>query len=324
MFERGEEEYEHLLLDLKALGLGIAPLPDQEDQIMFDPGDEIRAHEALDSPERGEQDEEVTSQVLPSPDMDWDDNPWYGVGGSRDNILGTNKWGRGGMLDFILWGRGGMLGSIVWGRGGMLSSNMRGRDDVLDSNLWESVVCPDQTSVGEVVCPGPSCGGGVVSPAPTRRKRKKTKKHTRGDRQVLNTLESSYYQLCGWCNAQPKEHSQQSIQLCCSPTGTQCPDLSSYKAATGNWWQSEDAMSSNSVGVSSKKSKRINAFPLVGKQKQVNFDHQQMATFDERIKKAALAIELRAITRAGARGTPTKSPEATTTTPPKIPVLPYF
>ena len=78
-------------------------------------------------------------------------------------------------------------------------------------------------------------------------------------------------------------------------------------------------MSSNSVGVSSKKSKRINAFPLVGKQKQVNFDHQQMATFDERIKKAALAIELRAITRAGARGTPTKSPDAPTTMPPKIP-----
>ena len=102
MFERGEEEYEHLLLDLKALGLGIAPLPDQEDQIMFDPGDEIRAHEALDSPERGEQDEEVTSQVLPSPDMDWDDNPWYGVGGSGHNILGSNKWGRGGMLNSIL------------------------------------------------------------------------------------------------------------------------------------------------------------------------------------------------------------------------------
>ena len=38
-FEQGEEDYEHLLLDLKALGLGNGPLPDQEDQIMFDPGD---------------------------------------------------------------------------------------------------------------------------------------------------------------------------------------------------------------------------------------------------------------------------------------------
>ena len=39
MFKRGEEEYEHLLIDLKALGLGIEQLPVHEDQVMFDPGE---------------------------------------------------------------------------------------------------------------------------------------------------------------------------------------------------------------------------------------------------------------------------------------------
>ena len=46
---------------------------------MFDPGEEDRAHEALDSLMRGEQEEEGTSQALPSPDMDWDDTPWCGM-----------------------------------------------------------------------------------------------------------------------------------------------------------------------------------------------------------------------------------------------------
>ena len=52
-FEQGEEDYEHFLLDLKALGLGIQTLPDQEDQVMFIPGEEVDAHEALDSHIRG-------------------------------------------------------------------------------------------------------------------------------------------------------------------------------------------------------------------------------------------------------------------------------
>ena len=37
-FKRGEEDYEHLLIDLKAMGLGIKILPEEKDQIMFDPG----------------------------------------------------------------------------------------------------------------------------------------------------------------------------------------------------------------------------------------------------------------------------------------------
>ena len=44
----------HLLLDLKALGIGIEPLPDKENQIMFETGEEVRVHEVLDSLMRGE------------------------------------------------------------------------------------------------------------------------------------------------------------------------------------------------------------------------------------------------------------------------------
>ena len=149
-----------------ALGIGIAPLLDQEDQIKFNPGDEIRAHEALDSLVRGEQDEEVTSQVLPSPDMDWDDNPWHRVGGSGDNILGSNKWGRGGMLNSILWGRVGIICSIVWGRGGMVDSNMRGSDFVLNSNLWGSGGMPGPNQCWRGGMPGSIMWGssGMLGP----------------------------------------------------------------------------------------------------------------------------------------------------------------
>ena len=45
------------------------------------------------------------------------------------------------------------------------------------------------------------------------------------------------------------------------------------------------------------------AFPLVGKLRQVSFDHQKMAEFDSRIEKAALVIKQKAITRAGAAET---------------------
>ena len=48
-FERVEEDYEHLLLDLKALVLVIQTLPDPEDDVMFEPGEAVDAHEALDS-----------------------------------------------------------------------------------------------------------------------------------------------------------------------------------------------------------------------------------------------------------------------------------
>ena len=76
-----------------------------------------------------------------------------------------------------------------------------------------------------------------------------------------------------------------------------------------------DAMSSDSVNRNvssllsirntSKKKKRRGTgdFPLVGKPRQVKFDHQLMAKLDDMIQKAALVIEQRAITRAGARGT---------------------
>ena len=50
-FEQGEEDYE---LDLKAFGLGFQTLPDQEDQVMFEPGEKVDGHEALDSLIRGE------------------------------------------------------------------------------------------------------------------------------------------------------------------------------------------------------------------------------------------------------------------------------
>ena len=47
-FKRGEEDYEHLHIDLKTMGIGIKILPEEKDQIMFDPGEEIKAHGDLD------------------------------------------------------------------------------------------------------------------------------------------------------------------------------------------------------------------------------------------------------------------------------------
>ena len=54
-FKRGEEDYEHLLIDLKAMGLGIELLTEEKDQIMFDPGEEREAHGDLDIILRGEE-----------------------------------------------------------------------------------------------------------------------------------------------------------------------------------------------------------------------------------------------------------------------------
>ena len=77
MFKRGEEDYEHLLIDLKAMGLGIKILPEEKDQIMFDPGEESKAHGDLDFILRGE--EEVSRRVPNTKDRDWDDSTWCGM-----------------------------------------------------------------------------------------------------------------------------------------------------------------------------------------------------------------------------------------------------
>ena len=77
MFKRGEEDYEHLLIDLKAICLGIKILPKEKDQNMFDPGEESKAHGDLDLILRGE--EEVSRRVPNTKDMDWDDSTWCGM-----------------------------------------------------------------------------------------------------------------------------------------------------------------------------------------------------------------------------------------------------
>ena len=46
VFKSGEEEYEHMLLDLKALGLGHQQLQAEEDHVLFSPGEETEAHKA--------------------------------------------------------------------------------------------------------------------------------------------------------------------------------------------------------------------------------------------------------------------------------------
>ena len=176
----------------------------------------------------------------------------------------------------------------------------------------EGVVYSTPTCGGEVVCSATNGRGEVVCSAQSREeegdrenplscsppicegnKKKRSADHNNRDRQVLNTRESKYYHLCGWCNAQPKEHSQQSKHLCCAPTGTQCPDLSSFKLATGSLWQPEDAMSSDSDNLkvssllnfrnTSKKKKRRGTctFPLVCNPKKVNFNHQMMARLND-------------------------------------------
>ena len=66
-----------------------------------------------------------------------------------------------------------------------------------------------------------------------------------------------------------------------------------------NMLEAEDAMLSNNGRGSSKK-RKAPAFPLVGKPRQVSFDHQKMADLEGRIEKAALVIQNKAITRAGA------------------------
>ena len=73
MFTSGEEEYENLLLDLKALSLGHQQLQAKEDHVMFNPGEETEAHEDLDSILRGEKRVGGARRVLAIQDMDWDD-----------------------------------------------------------------------------------------------------------------------------------------------------------------------------------------------------------------------------------------------------------
>ena len=62
------------MIDRKALGLGLDHLQVQEDQVMFDPGEDSEAHGALDSLMRGEEKVEDSKRLLSIHDMDWDDN----------------------------------------------------------------------------------------------------------------------------------------------------------------------------------------------------------------------------------------------------------
>ena len=79
VFTSGEEEYEHLQLDLKALGLGHQQLQAEEDHVMFNPGKESEAHLDLDNILRGEKIVGGAERVLAVQDMDWDDHPWFGM-----------------------------------------------------------------------------------------------------------------------------------------------------------------------------------------------------------------------------------------------------
>ena len=148
-FEVGEEEYEHLLIDLKALCLGLDHLPVQEDQTMFDPGEESEAHGALDSMMKGEEKVGVPRSLLALKDMDWDDNVCYGM-----------EWAEAETL---------CPAPTIWE--GRLCQT---------PPSWGGVVCPPPSceggvmynssySGGVVVCPDPSSGGEVVFPAPPNR-----------------------------------------------------------------------------------------------------------------------------------------------------------
>ena len=85
--EVGEEEYEHLVIYLKALGLGLDHLPAQEDQTMFSPGEESDAHGALNIMMEGEKKVGVPGSLLALQDMDRDDNAWCGTEGEEAEIL---------------------------------------------------------------------------------------------------------------------------------------------------------------------------------------------------------------------------------------------
>ena len=85
-FDRGEEEYEHMLMDLQELSLGVIHIEEGEcvrrsptpptASLLFSPGEENAAHQNLDSLlELREKDSRTQSAI-----MDWDD---AGVAGGR-------------------------------------------------------------------------------------------------------------------------------------------------------------------------------------------------------------------------------------------------
>ena len=78
-FDKGEEEYEHMLMDLQELSLGVthmdegewvrrAPAPPTA-SILFDPGEEREAHRSLDSLLEPEEKESTAKSTI----MDWDE-----------------------------------------------------------------------------------------------------------------------------------------------------------------------------------------------------------------------------------------------------------
>ena len=97
-----------------------------------------------------------------------------------------------------------LLSSILWGRGGMLDSNLWGRGGLLNSNLWGRGGMPGLNQWGRGSMPGSIKWG----------------------RSVIRDLKTQQWRQAG------TEHFGKYVLP--SPTGTQCPDHSSYKAATGN------------------------------------------------------------------------------------------
>ena len=76
-----------------------------------------------------------------------------------------------------------------------------------------------------------------VCPAPPNEKKSK-KKSSHYSSKGINVRKCQvqlYNERYSWCTAEPREHTQQSTQLCCAPAGTECPDLNSYKTATKVW-----------------------------------------------------------------------------------------
>ena len=112
-------------------------------------------------------------------------------------------------------------------------------------------------------------------------KRKNPKNHIKEGRQVRTSENRLYYSRCSWCTAKPRVLRYMSVQLCCAPTSTECPDMSSYKAATEVWWRSEDAIPTISNMPSEKKKTPSKSEEKVGRQMPVAKLNNLCNTFDK-------------------------------------------
>ena len=66
-------------LHSRSKSLGHQQLQSEEDNVLFNPGEENDAHEDLDTILRGEKGVGGAERVLAIQDMDWDDYPWCGM-----------------------------------------------------------------------------------------------------------------------------------------------------------------------------------------------------------------------------------------------------